>query len=59
MTQYFHSLKEIWQDLDLFDSYRWKSTNDQKHYRKTVEHVCIYEFLADLNVEFDEVRSNT
>ena len=58
MTQYLHSLKRIWQDVDLFDSYKWKSANDQKHYRKIVEdgHGHIYKFLASLNVEFDEVR---
>jgi len=56
VTQYFHLLKQIWQDLDLFDKYEWKSTEDQKHYKKIVENGRIYKFLAGLNVEFDEVR---
>ena len=56
ITQYFHSIKSIWQDLDLFDTYEWKSIEDQKHYRKTVEDGCIGKFLAYLKVEFDEVR---
>ena len=56
VTQYFHSLKRMWQELDLFDTYEWKSIDDQKHYRKTVEDGRIYKFLAGLNVEFDEVR---
>ena len=43
-------------DLDLFNSYKWKSANDQKHYRKTVEDGRVYKFLVGLNVEFDDVR---
>ena len=56
VIQYFHSLKRMWQELDLFDTYEWKSTDDQKHYRKIVEDGRIYKFLVGLNVEFDEVR---
>ncbi|KAA0038340.1 uncharacterized protein E5676_scaffold506G001230 [Cucumis melo var. makuwa] len=47
----------IWQDLDLFDSYEWKSANDQKHYRKTVKDGHIYKFLAGFSVEFDKEES--
>ena len=54
VTQYFHTLKRIWQDLDLFDTYEWKSTDDQKHYWKTIEDGRIYKFFVNLNVEFDK-----
>ncbi|XP_071920664.1 uncharacterized protein [Coffea arabica] len=43
-------------DLDLFNSYEWKSTEDFQHHKKTVEDSRIFKFLAGLNVEFDEVR---
>ena len=56
VTKYFNSLKRIWQDLDLFNSYEWKSTEDFQHHKKTVEDSRIFKFLAGLNVEFDEVR---
>ncbi|XP_060973285.1 uncharacterized protein LOC133038863 [Cannabis sativa] len=56
VTKYFNSLKRIWQDLDLFDTYEWKSAEDGKHHKKTIEKTQIYKFLAGLNVEFDEVR---
>ena len=56
MTQYFHLLKNIWQEFHLLDSYEWKSTNVRKHYRKIVQNNRIYKFLAGLNVEFYEVR---
>ena len=56
VTKYFNSLKRIWQDLDLFDTYEWKSVEDGKHHKKTIEKTQIYKFLAGLTVEFDEVR---
>lgn len=57
VTRYFNSLKRMWQDLDLFDTYEWKSADDGRHYKKTIEDSRIYKFLAGLNIEFDEVRS--
>ncbi|KAL9441801.1 hypothetical protein AB3S75_020326 [Citrus x aurantiifolia] len=56
VTKYFNSLKRLWQDLDLFNTYEWKSADDCNHHKKTVEDSRIYKFLAGLNVEFDEVR---
>ena len=56
VTKYFHTLKRLWQDLDLFNDYEWKSPEDCNHFRKTVEDHRIFKFLAGLNVEFDEVR---
>ena len=56
VTKYFNSLKRIWQDLDLFNTYEWKSAEDFQHHKKTVEDNRIFKFLAGLNVEFDEVR---
>lgn len=37
ITKYFNSLKRLWQDLDLFNDYEWKSTEDAKHNKRTVE----------------------
>ena len=56
VTKYFNSLKRLWQDLDMFNYYEWKSPEDCKHYKKTVEDNRIFKFLIGLNVEFDEVR---
>ena len=49
-------MKLLWQNLDLFNDYEWKSTDDANHYKQTVEAHKIYKFLFGLNVEFDEVR---
>ncbi|KAJ1390059.1 hypothetical protein SESBI_37775 [Sesbania bispinosa] len=56
VTRYFHSLKRVWQDLDLFNTYKWRSTEDAKHHQKIVEEGRIFQFLAGLNEELDEVR---
>ncbi|GMP99871.1 hypothetical protein CsSME_00047186 [Camellia sinensis var. sinensis] len=56
VTKYFNSLKRLWQDLDIFNTYEWKSVDDCNHHKKTVEDSRIYKFLAGLNIEFDEVR---
>lgn len=56
VTKHFHSLKQLWQDLDLFNTYEWKSTDDCNHHKKLVEDSRIYKFLIGLNIEFDEVR---
>ena len=56
VTKYFSSLKHLWQDLDMFKDYEWKSIDDANHYKQTVEAHRIYKFLVGLNVEFDEVR---
>ncbi|KAL5555940.1 hypothetical protein UlMin_038176 [Ulmus minor] len=49
---YFNSLKRVWQDLDLFSDYEWKSVKDCNHNNKSVEENCIFKFLKGLNIEF-------
>ena len=56
VTKYFNSLKRIWQDLDLFNTYEWKSAEDGRHHKKTMEDNRIFKFLVGLNVEFDEIK---
>ncbi|RVX14513.1 hypothetical protein CK203_017285 [Vitis vinifera] len=55
-NQMYSDLGNQSQDLDLFNDYEWKSTDDANHYKQTVEAHRIYKFLVGLNVEFDEVR---
>ena len=56
VIKYFHMLKRLWQDLDLFKTYEWKSPEDYNHHRKMVENDRLFKFLVGLKVEFDEVR---
>src|ERR1044072_5805598 len=56
VTKYCHSLERVWQDLDLFNTYKWNSVEDAKHNQQTVEEGRIFQFLAGLNEELDEDR---
>ncbi|KAL3733913.1 hypothetical protein ACJRO7_023290 [Eucalyptus globulus] len=56
VTKYFHSLKRLWQELDVFNDHEWTCIEDGNRYRKIVEAERIYAFLAGLRDEFDEVR---
>lgn len=55
VTKYFNTLKQLWKDLNFFNDYKWKFTYDYNHCKKTKD-FQIYEFLAGLDIEFDEVR---
>eukprot|EP00261_Vitis_vinifera_P032129 XP_019073372.1 PREDICTED: uncharacterized protein LOC104877926 [Vitis vinifera] len=48
VTKYFNSLKRIWQDLDLFNTYEWKSAENGLHHKKTMENNRIFKFLLAL-----------
>ncbi|KAL5555937.1 hypothetical protein UlMin_038173 [Ulmus minor] len=52
VTKYFNPLKRVWQDLDLFSDYEWKSVKDCNHNNKSMEDNCIFKFLTGLNIEF-------
>ncbi|TXG48854.1 hypothetical protein EZV62_024729 [Acer yangbiense] len=56
VTKYFATLKRLWQDLDMFNEYKWKDPEDGAHYQKLLDNNRVFRFLAGLNVEFDEVR---
>lgn len=56
VTNYYNSLKRLWQDLDLLNDSEWKSQEYYNHNKKMVEDYRIYKFLVGLNIEFDEVR---
>ncbi|CAN1805291.1 hypothetical protein LINPERHAP1_LOCUS24204 [Linum perenne] len=56
VTRYYNTLKQVWQDLDQFNDYVWKSNEDYLYYKKTVDTNRIFKFLVGLNAELDEVR---
>ena len=53
VTKYFNVLRGLWQDLDLFNDYEWKNTDDFNYFKKMVESSQIFKFLLGLNIEFD------
>lgn len=56
VTHYFNSLKNLWQELDLFNECEWRCIDDGARYKKLVDKDRIYDFLAGLNKELDDVR---
>ena len=56
MSTYFTSLNKIWQELDLANDCNWSCTIDCERYRARIKKERIYDFLAGLNKELDEVR---
>ncbi|KAH9677444.1 retrotran gag 3 domain-containing protein [Citrus sinensis] len=56
VTHYFNSLKNLWQELALFNECEWRCIDDGARYKKLVDKNRIYDFLAGLNKELDDVR---
>lgn len=56
VTQYFGILTKLWQELNLFLESDWNCSHDSVKYTKMLEKERVFEFLAGLNKELDEVR---
>ena len=56
VTQYFNALKKLWHELDLFNTCEWKDPEDEVLFKKMVDKYRVYDFLAGLNRDLDEVR---
>ena len=56
VTQYYTELKTLWQESDLFCDIRWHCTQDQVMFQRMIEKERVFEFLACLNTELDNVR---
>ena len=55
-TEYYNILNGLWLELDYYQSIKMKCSEDTAMLLKFVERERIYEFLAGLNAEFDQVR---
>lgn len=49
-------MQTLYQELDLSSEEEWECSNDSTRYRKKVEFEWVFEFLAGLNLELDDVR---
>ena len=56
VTQYFSMLQQLWQEVDLFNTFSWKDPEDALLFQKLRNKERVYDFLAGLNRELDEVR---
>ncbi|KAK3210967.1 hypothetical protein Dsin_015673 [Dipteronia sinensis] len=58
VINYFVGLKRLWQDLDMFNDYKWRDPDDDAYFQKVVDNNRVFRFLAGLNIEFDKVRGS-
>ena len=56
MTQYFNSLNNIWQELDLYYESQWHCSEDAIKYKRMLDKERLFDFFYGLNKELDEVR---
>ena len=57
VTEYYTEMLGLWQDLDLNCEKEWECTGDSVRFKKKMENERVFEFLARLNRELDDVRS--
>ena len=55
VTRYYNCLKVLWQELDMFYEADW-GEGDHVRFKAHLEKECLYDFLAGLNRDLDEVR---
>ena len=56
VTEYYTEMLGLWQDLDLNREEERECTGDSVHFKK-MENERVFQFLARLNCELDDVRS--
>jgi len=58
VTEYYNTLQELWQEMDLFYDPIWECTTNSLKYGKMLEKEKIFDFLQGLNSDLDEVRGH-
>ncbi|KAJ7951046.1 Retrovirus-related Pol polyprotein from transposon TNT 1-94 [Quillaja saponaria] len=56
IAQYFAELSGLWQELDYYQEYQPVHPADAASYKKVVDKERVYDFLAGLNLEYDQIR---
>lgn len=56
VTQYYSALRKLWQEVDMFHSASWKNPADALLFKQIVQKDRIYDFLAGLTKDLDDVR---
>lgn len=54
MTDYYMEMMRLWQELDPSTEEEWECAPDSIRYKR-VENERVFEFLARLNLELDDV----
>lgn len=56
LTEYYMEMTTLWQELDLCVEEEWDCSKDRTRYKKQLENERVYEFLAGLNRELDDMH---
>ncbi|KAG6486177.1 hypothetical protein ZIOFF_054747 [Zingiber officinale] len=56
VTNYFATLKGLWDEFDYYRMENWSSTDDHQRYLKLLEKDRIIKFLDGLNAEFENLK---
>ena len=56
VIEYYNIMKSFWLELDYYQDFKMKCSDDATILKNYVERERIFEFLAGLNMEFDPVR---
>ncbi|XP_028800597.1 uncharacterized protein LOC114755871 [Neltuma alba] len=57
VTEYWLELIGLWQELDMITEEEWSSSTDAARHKNNVEKERVFQFLAGLNPEFDDIQS--
>ncbi|XP_043704538.1 uncharacterized protein LOC122654487 [Telopea speciosissima] len=57
LSHYYFELRSLWQELDLYDTFQASTPEDVIKFKKREDKFRVYDFLAGLNVEYDQLRA--
>ncbi|XP_056165308.1 uncharacterized protein LOC130137628 [Syzygium oleosum] len=57
LSQYYSELRSLWHELDFYDDFHPTNPLDAAAFRKRVDKFRVFEFLAGLNMEYDQIRA--
>ena len=55
VIHYFNIFNKLWKEIDMFNDCVLSSAQDGERYKKMVDKERIFDFLAGLNKELDEI----
>jgi hypothetical protein len=56
VIEYYNTIKSFWLELDYYQDFKMQCSDDAMILKNYVERERIFEFLAGLNIEFDQMR---
>jgi len=56
VIEYYNTMKSFWLELDYYQDFKMQCSNDAVILKNYVERERIFEFLAGLNIKFDQIR---